>query len=92
MYIYIYISALNARWSPGSSFSVIPRTDAPCGMVSWLRFHYTVWFLPRRHTGTRTHRRSLRYGLLAPFQTLYGFRPVATPALGRKDAPCGIAP
>ena len=24
--------------------------------------------------------------------TLYGFRPVATPALGRKVAPCGIAP
>ena len=68
------------------------------------------------------HRRSLRYGLLAPFPlhcmvsapsphwrsnaptlpavwspssvstTLYGFRPVATPALGRKVAPCGIAP
>ena len=33
MYIYIYISALNARWSPGSSFSVIPRTDAPCGIA-----------------------------------------------------------
>ena len=46
MYIYIYIytykAALNTQRTPGSSPSVIPRTDAPYGIISYFRLYYTV--------------------------------------------------